>query len=69
MLGTSELHHTLVADIAERTGGNPFFIEEVVRSLIDEEALLPKNGSVQWSKSGAAIQIPATVEDVLMATN
>jgi class 3 adenylate cyclase/tetratricopeptide (TPR) repeat protein len=67
ILRTNELDHAFVAKIAERTGGNPFFIEEVVRSLIDEEALLQKNGSVQWSKSGAAIQIPARVEDVLMA--
>jgi class 3 adenylate cyclase/tetratricopeptide (TPR) repeat protein len=67
MLRISELHQTFVTSIAERTGGNPFFIEEVVRSLIDEQALVPKDGTVHLTERATSIQIPATVEDVLMA--
>jgi class 3 adenylate cyclase/ribosomal protein L40E len=67
MLRTSEPHQTLIMSIAERTGGNPFFIEEVVRSLIDEQALVPKDGAVHLTERATSIQIPTTVEDVLMA--
>jgi len=67
MLGTSKLHHAFAAKITERTGGNPFFIEEVVRSLIDELAFVRKDGTVHLMERSAAIEIPPTVEDVLMA--
>jgi class 3 adenylate cyclase/tetratricopeptide (TPR) repeat protein len=67
MLRIGELHHPFVTSIAERTGGNPFFIEEVVRSLIDEQALVPKDGTVHLTERATTVQIPTTVEDVLMA--
>jgi len=67
ILRKSELDHVFATKIAERTGGNPFFIEEVVRSLIDEQTLVPKRDRVHLSERAAAIEIPATVEDVLMA--
>jgi len=67
MLGMSESDHAFAAKITERTGGNPFFIEEVVRSLIDEQAFVRKDGTVHLMERAAAIEIPPTVEDVLMA--
>ena len=67
MLNISKLQHAFVTSIVERTGGNPFFIEEVVRSLIDEQALLPKEGTFQLTDKAATISIPKTIEDLLMA--
>jgi class 3 adenylate cyclase/tetratricopeptide (TPR) repeat protein len=67
MLNISKLQHTFVTNIVERTGGNPFFIEEVVRSLIDEQALLPKAGTFQLTDKAATISIPQTIDDLLMA--
>jgi predicted ATPase len=67
MLNLTEFKHPLGASIAERTGGNPFFIEEVVRSLIDEQALLPKGGTFQLTDKAASISIPNTIEELLMA--
>lgn len=67
MLNLSELQHALVTKIAERTGGNPFFIEEVVRALIDEHALLPKGGRFHLTDKAATISIPNTIEALLMA--
>ena len=40
MLSIKGLHHGVKGQIIERAGGNPFFIEEVVRSLIDEGAVI-----------------------------
>ncbi|MHB8842906.1 MAG: ATP-binding protein, partial [Candidatus Aquicultor sp.] len=67
MLNLKELRHTLVTSIVERTGGNPFFIEEVVRSLIDEQALLPKGGTFYLTDKAATISIPNTIEELLMS--
>jgi class 3 adenylate cyclase/tetratricopeptide (TPR) repeat protein len=67
MLNLSELQHALVTSIIERTGGNPFFIEEIVRSLIDEQALLPEGGTFHLTDKAATISIPNTVEALLMA--
>ena len=67
MLNISKLQHAIVTSIIERTGGNPFFIEEVVRSLIDEQALLPKAGTFQLTDKAATISIPKTIDDLLMA--
>ena len=44
MLNIGELHHAVIGQIVRRAGGNPFFIEEVVRSFIDNGAVVIKNG-------------------------
>jgi class 3 adenylate cyclase/tetratricopeptide (TPR) repeat protein len=66
MLNISGLHHTVIGQIVSRTGGNPFFIEEVVRSFIDEGAIVQKNGTFRVTDKLASISIPNTVNDVLM---
>jgi class 3 adenylate cyclase len=50
--------------VAEKTEGNPFFMEEIVQSLFEQGALL-RNGTVKLAKSLSAIQIPPTVQAVL----
>ena len=67
MLNISKVQHTIITSIVERTGGNPFFIGEVVRSLIDEQALLPKEGTFHLTNKAATISIPNTIEALLMA--
>lgn len=67
MLKTGGMHHAVIRQIVERTGGNPFFIEEVVRSLIDQGALVLKNGGYHGTEKAASIAIPNTVSDVLMS--
>jgi class 3 adenylate cyclase len=56
----------LAKQIANRSGGNPYFIEEIARSLIEEnEHLLDRDVSGTGIK--AERLIPVTVSDVLMA--
>jgi class 3 adenylate cyclase/predicted ATPase len=52
--------------IAERTGGNPFFIEEIVQALFDEGALV-RNGVVKATRSSSQLRLPATVQGILAA--
>ena len=67
MLDIKGLPYSLSLQISERAGGNPFFIEEVVRSLIDEGAIVRKNGSFEITEKIYSVVIPPTINDVLMA--
>jgi tetratricopeptide (TPR) repeat protein/class 3 adenylate cyclase len=49
------------------TEGNPFFLEETVRTLVETEALVGNPGAYQLGKPVSSIQVPATVEEVLAA--
>ncbi len=67
LLNIQGLPHSLREEIVARAGGNPFFIEEVVRSLIDEGAIEMKNGSFAVTDRIHHVRIPATINEVLMA--
>ena len=67
MLNIEGLSNTLKKKIVKRTGGNPFFIEEVVRSFLDEGAIVKKGGSFQVTEKVDTMNIPYTVNDVLTA--
>src|SRR5262249_2475851 len=83
LLGGDPSLASLAERIRERTGGNPFFIEEVVRSLVDHGVLVavpdgsgagedrsslsPRRRRYALAQPLADIQIPATVQAVLGA--
>jgi len=67
MLNISGFQHEVIQKIIQRAGGNPFFIEEIVRSLIDERAIILKDGKFQVTERIARITIPNSISDVLMA--
>jgi DNA-binding NtrC family response regulator/tetratricopeptide (TPR) repeat protein len=50
-----------------RTEGNPFFLEEGVRSLVDDGVLLGDRGAYQLVKAPEAIDVPGTVQAILAA--
>jgi tetratricopeptide (TPR) repeat protein len=50
-----------------RTEGNPFFLEESVRTLVETEALVGAPGAYRLAQSLPSIQVPATVQAVLAA--
>jgi len=53
--------------IIMRTEGNPFFIEEVIRSFIDEGIVVLEDGNFRVTNKIASVIIPETIQDVLMA--
>ncbi len=67
MLKTATLPHTLIEKIIQKAGGNPFFIEEVVRSLFDQGVIVRKEGRFEVLEKVDAITIPPTITDVVMA--
>jgi hypothetical protein len=68
------LHDLLGADpsvqglgdrIRERTGGNPFFIEEVVQALAEDGSLVGAKGAYRLARLAAELRLPPTVQAVL----
>ena len=53
--------------IHERTGGNPFFIEEVVRELVEAGNLEGERGAYRLTKPVGDTGVPATVQAILAA--
>jgi tetratricopeptide (TPR) repeat protein len=53
--------------LIDRTEGNPFFLEESVRTLIEMEALVGERGDYRLAEPLDDVLVPATVEAVLAA--
>ncbi len=66
-LGRTPELQPLTRMLVERTGGNALFIEESVRSLIENEVLVGDRGAYRLAKPLASIQIPDRVQAVLAA--
>ena len=67
MLHIKGLKHAIIDQIVERADGNPFFIEEVVRSFIDHGAVVQKDGAFEVTEEIDKMVVPHTINDVLMA--
>jgi predicted ATPase len=53
--------------LIDRTQGNPFFLEESVRALVETQALVGQPAAYRLAKAFRAIQVPGTVHAVLAA--
>jgi DNA-binding SARP family transcriptional activator len=67
MLDGRVLPTDVVQSVLEQAGGNPFFVEEIVRSLIDAGALYRKNGHWHVRPDFRSIELPATVQGIIQA--
>lgn len=67
LLKTSELPDALREQIFRRSEGNPLFIEEVIRSLIDSGAVLLKNGRFRLTREVASIVVPGTIKEIIQS--
>jgi tetratricopeptide (TPR) repeat protein/class 3 adenylate cyclase len=55
------------AALIERTGGNPFFLEESVRAAVETGVLAGDRGDYRLARPPGEIRVPATVQAVLAA--
>jgi class 3 adenylate cyclase/tetratricopeptide (TPR) repeat protein len=53
--------------VIERTEGNPFFIEESVRSLVETGVLAGERGAYRLTRLVQSLQVPATAQAMLAA--
>jgi class 3 adenylate cyclase/tetratricopeptide (TPR) repeat protein len=57
----------LKRQLIERTEGNPFFLEESVRTLVETGVLVGEHGAYRLAQALPTVQVPATVQAVLAA--
>lgn len=67
LLGKDPSLSLISRNIAERAGGNPFFIEELVRSLVERKGLEGERGAYRLASGIETIPMPATIESLLAA--
>jgi tetratricopeptide (TPR) repeat protein len=67
LLGGSRALEPLKRALIERTEGNPFFLEESVRTLVETDVLVGERGSYRPTKTPDAWRIPATAQAIVAA--
>jgi class 3 adenylate cyclase len=67
LLGAEPSILPLIPLLIERTEGNPFFLEESVRALVETGVLAGDPGRYRLARPLGSIQVPATVQAVLAA--
>jgi class 3 adenylate cyclase/tetratricopeptide (TPR) repeat protein len=66
-LAVSDLPPELATTIARKADGNPFFLEEIGRSLVESGAVSAEGGRLTLVRAPASIAVPDTVQDVIAA--
>ncbi len=67
LLGPDPSLTPLRQNVMGRTGGNPFFIEEVVRALVEDGTLSGEAGAYRLTRPLTEVRVPPTVQAVLAA--
>ena len=67
LLGDDPSLAPLKTRLIERTEGNPFFLEESVRTLVETGVLVGEPGAYRLTQALPTLQVPATVQAVLAA--
>ena len=67
LLGDAPSLAALKPLLIARTAGNPFFLEESVRTLVETGVLVGEPGAYRLAQALPTIQVPATVQAVLAA--
>jgi len=67
LLGGDPALQDLAESIRQRTGGNPFFIEEAVQSLLEGGQLAGAKGAYRLVKPAREVEMPASVQAILAA--
>lgn len=67
LLGIMDLPDPIKNLIIEKAEGNPFFVEEIIRSLIETKQIFRENGYWKAAGDSAKIALPNTLRGVLSA--
>src|SRR5262249_18166040 len=67
LLGSDPSLASLKRLLIERTEGNPFFLEESVRTLVETQALTGETGAYRLTRTPESLQIPPTAQAILAA--
>jgi len=67
LLKTSHIPSELKAFVTERAEGNPFYLEELINSLVESGSLSPHEGGWKLTKPISELSIPSTIQGVISA--
>ncbi len=69
LLGRADLPPGLLSLVLERAQGNPFFVEEILRSFIEDGTLTRDSGTDGWqiTRRTAEVDVPDAVQGVMAA--
>lgn len=67
VLAADRVTEQLAARLHERTGGNPFFLEEVCRTLLEEGAVVVDGGEARVAGELEGLHLPDSVQAVIRA--
>jgi class 3 adenylate cyclase/tetratricopeptide (TPR) repeat protein len=66
LLEGGEIPGELLGRVVETAGGNPFYLSELIRSLVGSGALV-REGTTWVATDGASMELPTTIEKVILA--
>ena len=66
LLALDDFPYATLGALLRKAEGNPFFIEEVVRSVIDDGAVEQRHGRVTVTEQIASVVVPGTIQEVIM---
>lgn len=66
LIGIEKIPLEVKKQIINRAGGNPFFIEEILRSFIDLDIIKLSNDEYELSDRIYSVRIPESINEVLM---
>ncbi|MDP8927234.1 MAG: AAA family ATPase [Actinomycetota bacterium] len=67
VLGADALPAELVALVNAKAEGNPFYTEEVTKSLLESGALRPMDGSFELARPVEELRLPDTIQEVILS--
>lgn len=67
LLEVSGIAPSLESQVLDHAQGNPFYVEELIRSLIQKGAITKNNGRWQITAPTNTLELPESVEGVLMS--
>jgi class 3 adenylate cyclase/tetratricopeptide (TPR) repeat protein len=67
VLATDALPAELRALVAAKAEGNPFYVEELVKSLEETDILVRRDGRYELARPVTALSVPSTIHDVIAA--
>ncbi|MBI2939519.1 MAG: tetratricopeptide repeat protein [Chloroflexi bacterium] len=67
LLVQTELPPQIKDLIVQRSGGNPFYVEEIIKSFVESQVLVQRDGIWRATRDVQALQVPDNVQAVIMA--
>jgi serine/threonine protein kinase/tetratricopeptide (TPR) repeat protein len=64
-LAAEEVPHELLREVAQKSGGNPLYVEEYLKALADAGAVRAAGGRVSYDPEVAEVEVPKTLRGIV----